>query len=132
MRYVRTIADRFEAEGGSANECYRGDRAEPFDSCFLLGFSVGPFVTLLFERLWGLTVDARVPEIGVRPAFPSDWRRASLDRLRVGSGVATLRYEDGGVEVVWQGRRPLTVVGRHGRATVTSGTTGRLAASGPP
>ena len=92
LQYLRTIGERMDAEGGWANECYRGDRPEAFDSCFLLGFSVAPFLTTLFERLWGLSVDARVPRLEVDPSFPSDWDSASLEQLRIGSGVAALDW----------------------------------------
>ncbi len=118
LRYLRTIASRYDAESGGANECYRGDRPEPFDSCFLLGFSVGPFLTVLFERLWGLAVDAELPRLGVTPSFPSTWRRATLERLRVGEGVAGLRWEDGRLTVRWSGSRPLEVVTRTDRGLV--------------
>ena len=121
--YLRTIAARFAAEGGQANECYRGDRIEPFNSCFLLGFSVAPFLTTLFERVWGLAVDARAPRLAVRPAFPAGWRSGTLDGLRVGDGRASLRLRDGRVEVTWRGPRPLEVVGPDGRRTVPGGTT---------
>jgi glycogen debranching enzyme len=127
LGFLRTIAARFEAEGGAANECYRGDRPEPFDSCFLLGFSVGPFLSALFERLWGLSVDARGPRLGVRPAFPSSWRRASLERLRVGDGGVSLRLRGSELEVAWRGPRPLTVEGPGARLVLDGGATGRLA-----
>ncbi len=123
---LRTIAARYAAEGGGANECYRGDRPEPFNSCFLLGFSVGPFLTVLFERLWGLSVDARRPLLGVRPSFPASWRSASLERLRIGPGEAALHLRGDVLEVDWRGDRPLTVAGPGLRVEVASGTTGTL------
>jgi glycogen debranching enzyme len=129
LAYLRTIAARLAAEGGLANECYRGDRAEPFDSCFLLGLSVGPFLAVLFERLWGLRVDASRPELAVRPAFPPTWRAASLERLRIGEGLASLRFRQGALEVGWQGTAPLTVVGPRGRTTVDPGA--RVVLAGP-
>ena len=73
VAYLETIARRITEEGGLANECYRGDRPEPFDSCFLLGFSVAPFLTVLFERLWGLRADAQRARLEVRPEFPTTW-----------------------------------------------------------
>ena len=126
LTYLRTIAERLAEETGGANECYRGDRAEPYDSCFLLGFSVGPFLTVVFERLWGLTVEGSVPRLEVRPAFPPSWRSASLDGLRLGGGAASLRYRDGELEVDWAGTRPLELVGPRGRTTVAPGSTARL------
>ncbi len=114
--YLRTLADRYASEGGFANECYRGDQPTPYDSCFLLGFSVGPFLTVLFERLWGLAVDARRPALRVEPGFPNGWRTAHLESLAVGAGRADLTYQDGVVSVRWHGAAPLAVT-RGGRST---------------
>ncbi|MFY9716558.1 MAG: amylo-alpha-1,6-glucosidase [Thermoplasmata archaeon] len=102
------MAGRYALEGGDANECYRGDRAEPFDSCFLLGLSVGPFVSVLFERLWGLRPDARTLRLEIRPCFPSAWRSASLDGVRVGAGRVSLRWETPLLNVLWSGPGVLT------------------------
>ncbi|MGA8604259.1 MAG: amylo-alpha-1,6-glucosidase [Thermoplasmata archaeon] len=121
MRYLRTIGERMDAEGGWANECYRGDRPEAFDSCFLLGFSVAPFLTTLFERLWGLSVDARVPRLEVAPCFPLDWDSASLEQLRVGSGVAALDWTPKRTRISWSGAQPLQVSLRAGNAVVPPG-----------
>jgi glycogen debranching enzyme len=103
------MAGRYSLEEGDANECYRGDRAESFNSCFLLGLSVGPFVSVLFERLWGLRPDARHGRLEIRPCFPSAWRSASLDGLRVGSGQVSLRWEAPVLTVHWSGPGVLTV-----------------------
>ncbi len=129
MAYLRTMAARYEAEHGGAHECYRGDRPEPYDSCFLLGFSVAPFLTLLFERLWGLAVNGFVPRLEVAPAFPPEWRRAALERLRIGAGVADLEFVDGELAVRWQGPTPLEVVVRHARGSVEPGRTVRFSAA---
>ena len=111
LEYLTTIAERYDRESGFANECYRGDRDEPFDSCFLLGFSVAPFLTVLFERLWGLSVDARAGRLTVRPAFPSSWGSASIDHLRIGAGTAALDWSPERVRVRWSGSGTLTVDG---------------------
>lgn len=128
LTYLRTIAARLATEAGGANECYRGDRPEPYDSCFLLGFSVAPFLTVIFERLWGLTPDATVPRLEVRPGFPPSWRSASLDGLRLGDGRVSLRFRDGELEVGWTGPRPLELVGRRDRASVPGGSRARISA----
>jgi glycogen debranching enzyme len=109
LGYLGTIASRYLAEGGWANECYRGDQDAPFDSCFLLGFSVAPFVTVLFERLWGLWVDARLPLLRVRPSFPASWSSASIDRLRFGTGTVDLDWSRSRLRVVWNGPGELPV-----------------------
>lgn len=120
LRYLHTIGDRFDAEGGWANECYRGDRPEPYNSCFLLGFSIAPFVTTLFERLWGLAIDARIPRLEVRPSFPGDWKSASIERLRVGDGTAALDWTPERLRITWSGNSPLEVRTRESRALVPS------------
>ncbi len=130
--YLRTIAARYRAEGGSANECYRGDRAEPYDSCFLLGFSIAPFLTTLFEGLWGLSVDARVPRLSVRPAFPPSWQTATIDRLRIGGGLARLRFDRGQVEVRWSGPGSLRLDGPRATVAIPSGGTGSLPVAALP
>lgn len=121
LRYLRTIGGLFEAEGGWANECYRGDRPEAFNSCFVLGFSIAPFLTTLFERLWGLSVDARVPRLDVHPMFPDRWRSASLERLRVGPGTVNLDWTPERLRVVWSGPNALEVCVGESRLEVTGG-----------
>lgn len=130
--YLRTIADGFSRDGGQANECYRGDRPEPFDSCFLLGLSLGPFLATVFERLWGLSVDAREPALDVRPRFPPAWRRASIGNLRIGPGRAALRWEEGTLTVGWVGPRPLSVRTAGGAVAVTSGASVAVPGSATP
>ncbi|MGA8425445.1 MAG: amylo-alpha-1,6-glucosidase [Thermoplasmata archaeon] len=126
IQYLETLADRYVAEGGYANECYRGDRPEPFNSCFLLGFSVAPFLTTLFERLWGLEVDARVPSLTIHPRFPRHWGSASIARLRIGEGEADIDWTPGTAEVTWRGKAALTVAGWSGTIRVDSGGRGQL------
>jgi glycogen debranching enzyme len=109
LAYLTSIAERFEREGGWANECYRGDRPEAFDSCFLLGFSVAPFLTALFERLWGLSMDATAGQLRVRPAFPAAWRSASIENLRIGTGTASLDWSPERLRVRWFGPGTLSV-----------------------
>ncbi len=128
LDYLRIIAQRYEEEGGFANECYRGDRPEPFDSCYLLGFSVAPFVCVLFERLWGITVDALAHRLEVRPCFPVGWTRARVARLRVGRGWVTLDWSPGRLGVRWSGPGPLTVAGPGGETVVQPGRAGELVA----
>jgi glycogen debranching enzyme len=120
--YLRTIGERLDTEGGWANECYRGDRPEAFDSCFLLGFSVAPFLTTLFEHLWGLSVDARLPRLDVRPTFPAGWTSASLDRLRVGDGRVALDWTPDRLRATWSGSTPLEVRTRGSRGSVAPGS----------
>ena len=111
MAYLKTIADLMEREGGFANECYRGDRPEAFNSCFLLGLSVGPFLTVLFERLWGLRVDATRPLLEVRPNFPAGWTSASMKGLRIGADTVGLEWSPRTLHVDWAGASSLHLVG---------------------
>jgi glycogen debranching enzyme len=122
LRYLSTIADHLSREGGFANECYRGDRGEPFDSCFLLGFSIAPFLTTLFERLWGLWVDARTGRLVVRPAFPPRWHAASIENLRFGPGTVSLDWTPERLRVGWSGPGTLSVVGSSGAVPVEPGS----------
>jgi glycogen debranching enzyme len=121
VAYLSTIAARFAAESGFANECYRGDRAEAYDSCFLLGFSVAPFVTVLFERLWGLTVDAGAGRLVVRPNFPASWRSAAIERFRLGGGTVDLDWSPERLSVRWSGPGRLTVETRGAAGTLAPG-----------
>jgi Amylo-alpha-1,6-glucosidase len=122
LRYLSAIAGRFEKEGGFANECYRGDRDAPFDSCFLLGFSTAPFVTTLFEQLWGLRLDARTGRLTVRPKFPARWRSASIENLRFGPGTVALDWTPDRLRVRWSGPGTLTVAGSTGDVPCAPGT----------
>lgn len=123
LGYLRTIADRYERESGYANECYRGDADAPYNSCFLLGFSVAPFLTLLFERLWGISGDAATGTLGVRPAFPDAWRSARIQRLRFGPGTVDLDWSTERLRVRWSGPGRLRVESRGGGGEVAPGST---------
>ena len=132
--YLDRIAAQLAERPGSAYECYRGDRAEPFDSCFLLGFSVGPFLSVLFERVWGLAVAADGPTLRVRPSFPASWPSASLHGLRIGAGRCDLDWARGRLTVGWEGPAPLRVTTAAGEGTIAPGRSGELAVPGadPP
>jgi glycogen debranching enzyme len=125
--FLDRIAARYIAEDGDANECYRGDRPEPFNSCFLLGFSVAPFLTVLFERLWGLSVDARRRWLGVSPRFPDGWPSASIAGVRVGQGRVAIDWTPESIDVAWSGPADLTVSGPSGSRRVEPGGRGTLA-----
>ena len=114
-------AARYAAEGGGANECYRGDRPEAFNSCFLLGLSVGPYIATVFERLWGLALDARGARLTVRPRFPTSWHAASIDRLRLGAGFVGLEFARPRLTIRWSGPGSLTVVTAAREETVPPG-----------
>jgi glycogen debranching enzyme len=125
------IARLLATEGMGANECYRGDRPEPFDSCFLLGFSVAPFLTTLFARLWGLTLDARAGTLSVRPRFPEGWRSARLERLRFGDGSVDLDWTPDRLRVRWSGPGALSVETAAPPVQVAPGAVTDLPTHGP-
>ncbi|MCI4349979.1 MAG: hypothetical protein L3K15_00460 [Thermoplasmata archaeon] len=131
MRFLRSLADRFRVEGGYGHECYRGDRAEPYDSCFLLGLSIAPFLTTIFERLWGLTIDLLGRRITAAPRFPATWNSAKLNGLRIGGGHLDLDWRPGQLAAIWSGTDPIDLVTSSGITRLTSGpaTTVQLAVS---
>lgn len=104
---LRRWARQLDQEAGLLNECYRGDRPEPFDSCFLLGFSVAPFLTQIFEGLWGLRPRSGSPTLLIDPQFPKDWSSASVEGLSLFGGSVTLRWDRPQLSVHWQGAGPL-------------------------
>ncbi|HLM91033.1 MAG TPA: amylo-alpha-1,6-glucosidase [Thermoplasmata archaeon] len=126
VSYLRCLAARYAAESGWANECYRGDRAEPFNSCFLLGFSVAPFLSLLFERLWGIRVDALRGRVRVTPQFPTAWKAARLRHLRVGDGHLDLEWQRRGLVANWSGPGTLVLETTEGEQSLPAGTTAEI------
>jgi glycogen debranching enzyme len=130
--YLRTIAARYAEERGFANECYLGDRPEAFDSCYLLGFSVAPFLSALFERLWGIHVDVLAGVVRVVPGFPAAWTSATLRGLRVGDGTIDLRWTPRELRVRWCGTRPLAVDTGTGPRALRSGEDVTVGLPTPP
>ncbi len=124
--WLGRAAHRLVVEEGFSNECYRGDRAEPFDSCFLLGFSVAPFLQTVFEGLWGLSVDAAAGVLAVDPHRPPDWPEMSLQGLRVGAGRLDLRAAPGRLEAHWSGPGPLVLAGPDRSTRLDAGESGGL------
>jgi hypothetical protein len=118
LRYLSTLAGHLRAQGGFSHECYRGDRPEPYNSCFLLGFSVAPFLTTVFERLWGLSIGPGAESLYVAPRFPTSWRSARLHSLRIGDGQIDLDWTPDELSVVWHGTKPIRVVGASADVTV--------------
>ncbi|HEV2519747.1 MAG TPA: amylo-alpha-1,6-glucosidase [Thermoplasmata archaeon] len=111
VAYLRTNARRLIEEGGYAAECYRGDRPAPFDACFLLGFSVAPFLTNLFESLWGISPRMSIGTVDVRPRFPTDWHAASMSGLSLGAGTFSLNWTPGRLEATWSGPGSIELTG---------------------
>ncbi|MCI4354574.1 MAG: hypothetical protein L3K06_04335, partial [Thermoplasmata archaeon] len=131
IRWLQVIADRVIEENGLANECYRGDALQAFDSCFLLGFSVAPFLTTLFERLWGVVRRSDRRELSVDPAFPTTWRSARLRHLAISGGFVDLEWTPDGLEVQWTGPGALLVRSGPGSAALPGAGSATLKRAAP-
>lgn len=131
LGWLRQLAALFAAEGGYANECYRGDRPEPFDSCFLLGLSIAPFLTTLFDRLWGIEPHLAEGTVRIEPTLPDGPTPARLTGVRLGDGALDLTWFEGRLTVRWSGHRPLKVVARGTEAMVAPGGTATLPPRAP-
>jgi glycogen debranching enzyme len=129
VRYLDVLAGHLRTEHGYANECYRGDRPEPFDSCFLLGFSVAPFLTSVFEGLWGLTPMLHRGTVRCRPNFPRTWHSACLRGVRLGPGSLDLAWVPGAVTARWSGPGILTLEGEQGSVQLAPGVPTALVVS---
>ena len=127
VHYLAQNAERLTREFGQANECYRGDRDEPYDSCFLLGFSVAPFLTTLFERLFGLAPDMTHRLVRVSPRLPTSWARAAVRGISLGDGRLDLEVTAEQVSARWTGSEPLILVGDGASVEVLPNSTATLA-----
>ncbi len=125
-------ARQLDQEAGTLNECYRGDRPEPFNSCFLLGFSIAPFLTLLFEGLWGLTPRSRDWTLNVNPHFPANWSQAWLEGLSLFGGEVVLRWDRPRMTVGWRGAKSLKVTGGSRTLELADGEFGTFEYPGAP
>jgi hypothetical protein len=131
LGFLDTIAERIREEGGYANECYRGDRPSAFNSCFLLGFSVAPFLTTVFEGLWGLAPRLDRATIRCSPKFPSHWRSASLTGIRLGPGRLDLSWKPGTLTARWDGPFPVVLAGDHASVHLDPGEPASLPVDAP-
>jgi glycogen debranching enzyme len=129
---LRRWARQLDREGGTLNECYRGDRPEPFNSCFVLGFSIAPFLTLLFEGLWGLTPQSRDRTLRVQPRFPAEWSQAWLEGLSLFGGEVTLRWDRPRMTVGWRGPEALKVTGGTPELELADGAFGTFECASTP
>ncbi|MCI4345437.1 MAG: hypothetical protein L3K07_01585 [Thermoplasmata archaeon] len=120
LGYLELLARTLVAERGYANECYRGDRPEPWNSCFLLGMSFAPFLALLFERLWGIDPELGEGRIHLRPDLPPGWEHASLRGVRLGGGRLDLHREGHRLEAEYSGPSPVTLTGPGGETSAAS------------
>lgn len=70
FKYIHSMAERIIAENGMFAETYRGDRAEPFNSCILQAWSVGMFVHAVSEMMMGMDADMTENRIQLNPKLP--------------------------------------------------------------
>jgi glycogen debranching enzyme len=70
LKYVRMMAERIIEENGMFAETYRGDRAEPFNSCILQAWSAGMYVRAFLDLALGLKVDAKSNTVRIEPRLP--------------------------------------------------------------
>lgn len=131
VAWLRQLGAGYAAEGGLAGECYRGDRAEPYDACFLLGFSVAPFLTTLFDRLWGIQPHLAEGAVRIEPCLPDGPAPAQLTGVSLGDGRLDLTWFGGRLGVRWSGARPLTVVSGDARVLLAPGGSAELAPGAP-
>ncbi|MCI4334156.1 MAG: hypothetical protein L3K04_00750 [Thermoplasmata archaeon] len=119
LGYLERLAQTLIEERGYANECYRGDRSEPWNSCFLLGFSVAPFLTVLFERLWGVRPRLGEGRVELAPQLPRRWEHGALRGIRLGGGRLDLEFDARRYRASYAGTAPLTLVGPGGERSAT-------------
>jgi hypothetical protein len=123
---LRQWARMLDSECGTLNECYRGDQAAPFNSCFLLGFSVGPFLTQLFEGLWGLTPQTGARSLRIEPRFPPDWAKGSIEGLALFGGEVSLHWKRPEMSIDWTGTGKLRVEGGGQILEIATGKAGTI------
>ncbi len=126
LRFLETMAHRLEAERGLSAECYHGLEPVPWNSCFLLGFSVAPFLTSIFEGLWGLHVGSDPHLLEVDPRFPDGWDQAQLRGLRIAGTTLDLELRSGDLWVGSRSGPPLRVRHRDVERTLSGGEPVRL------
>lgn len=129
---LRRWAAQLDAEAGTLNECYRGDRPEPFNSCFLLGFSIAPFLSQIFEGLWGLMPQILSRTLRIEPRFPPQWRQAAIEGLSLFDGEVGLSWERPRLTVTWKGKDPLRVQCGTQVLELSTGSSGTLEYAPPP
>jgi hypothetical protein len=129
LEYLALMARAYAEEGGLANECYRGDAPEPWNSCCLLGFSVAPFLTNLFEGLFGLRPDLTNGRLSVRPNFPRGWSSARLQNVRLGAGTLHLGWTPEELSLTWTGDVPLLLEHAGGERSIAPNSRVRISQS---
>lgn len=77
IMYLSSMADRILSENGMFAETYRGDKAEPFNSCILQAWSVGMYVYALREIMLGEQVNIIDNTVTFNPQIPTSLKSSS-------------------------------------------------------
>ncbi|MGG6460680.1 MAG: amylo-alpha-1,6-glucosidase [Candidatus Eiseniibacteriota bacterium] len=77
IMYLSSMADRILSENGMFAETYRGDKAEPFNSCILQAWSVGMYVYALREIMLGERVNIIDNAVTFNPQIPTSLKSSS-------------------------------------------------------
>ena len=59
-------------------ETYRGDRAQPFNSCILQAWSIGMYIYALREMMLGMNMNMIENKIQFEPQFPESLRNNTV------------------------------------------------------
>jgi predicted glycogen debranching enzyme len=76
--YLECMADRILSENGMYAETYRGDRAQPFNSCILQAWSIGMYVYALREMILGMNMNMIENKIQFEPQIPDSLRNSTV------------------------------------------------------
>ncbi|MCI4318329.1 MAG: hypothetical protein L3J96_07300, partial [Thermoplasmata archaeon] len=95
-------------------------------SCFLLGFSIAPFLSAFFDGLLGLAPDVPHGVLGISPARPLPWGPMRVLGLPLGSGRVDLELQEDGVTGKWSGPGPLVLAGPRSSVRLTPGVAAQL------
>lgn len=78
LYYLECMADRILSENGMYAETYRGDRAQPFNSCILQAWSIGMYIYALREIMLGMSMNLIENKIQIEPQFPDSLRNNTV------------------------------------------------------
>ncbi len=72
---------------------------------FTQAWNMYSFAVPIITQFFGIKPDAGNRVIYVRPQMPSDWNKASIERVRIGDNEITLRYEKVGDDLMIEGEQ---------------------------
>jgi hypothetical protein len=87
------VRHTFENGLGFITELYSGNQnIWPQEGVAHQGFSSSGVVFPLVRGLLGLSADAAAGTIGFAPRLPADWRRTTVENIRIGEAVVDIEY----------------------------------------